>query len=174
MIFFQELDKDESVVKSPTGLRYTIIAEGSETRPNATDAVMVEYTGTRINGEVFDSSEKRGEPLTIPLNRVVKGWTEGLQLIGEGGEIRLYIPPDLGYGKKVRPGGRLLSAADTAGSGLATLDRSGSLGVEIRPEGGRIGLCGLDGLPETDPIPGLDGDDARGGYDCPETARSFC
>ena len=105
--YFLELDKDSSIVKSPTGLRYTIISEGNENRPQATDTVSVEYTGTRINGEVFDSTEQRGEPMAIPLNHVVKGWSEGLQLIGEGGEIKLYIPSDLGYGKKARPGGKI-------------------------------------------------------------------
>ena len=110
--FFVELDKDEAVIKSPTGLRYTIVSEGHGDHPIPTSTVNVEYTGTRINGEVFDSTEKRGESVSIPLNRVVKGWTEGLQLIGEGGEIRLYIPPELGYGKKVRPGSTI-QAGDT-------------------------------------------------------------
>jgi FKBP-type peptidyl-prolyl cis-trans isomerase len=105
--YFLELDKDSSVEKSPSGLRYTIISEGNENRPNATDTVRVEYTGTRINGEVFDSTDQRGEPMAIPLNHVVKGWREGLQLIGEGGEIKLYVPADLGYGKKARPGGKI-------------------------------------------------------------------
>ena len=110
--FLEELDKDESVIKSPTGLRYTIISEGDGDHPTPTSTVKVEYTGTRINGEVFDSTKDRGEPVSIPLNHVVKGWTEGLQLVGEGGEIRLYIPPDLGYGNKVRPG-RTIQPGDT-------------------------------------------------------------
>lgn len=110
--FFQELDQDESVIKSPTGLRYTIVSEGHGDHPTPTSTVNVEYTGTRINGEVFDSTEKRGKSVSIPLNRVVKGWAEGLQLIGQGGEIRLYIPPELGYGKKVRPGSTI-QAGDT-------------------------------------------------------------
>jgi FKBP-type peptidyl-prolyl cis-trans isomerase len=105
--FFAELDKDESVMKTPSGLRYTIVSEGDGAHPEPTSTVRVEYTGTRINGEVFDSTENRGEPVSFPLNRVVKGWTEGLQLIGEGGKIKLYIPPDLGYGKNARPGGTI-------------------------------------------------------------------
>jgi len=88
---------------TPSGLKYRIVREGSDTKPNAQDSVTVHYEGKLEDGTVFDSSYKRGETISFPLGQVVKGWTEGLQLVGEGGEIELIIPPDLGYGAAGAP-----------------------------------------------------------------------
>lgn len=102
--FFAELDQQDNIMVTDSGLRYEIIEEGSSTRPGATDKVKVHYEGKLINGDMFDSSLRRGEPIEFGLNRVIKGWTEGLQLIGEGGKIKLYVPAELGYGSTARPG----------------------------------------------------------------------
>ena len=87
-----------------SGLQYRIINPGSEAKPAATDKVNVNYHGTLPDGRTFDSSFDRGEPISFPLNGVIPGWTEGLQLIGEGGQIQLVIPPDLAYGQRGAPG----------------------------------------------------------------------
>ena len=82
-----------------TGLKYQVLKHGSGTvSPKATDTVQVHYHGTLLNGTVFDSSVERGQPATFPLNRVIRGWTEGLQLMKVGDKFRFEIPPDLAYG----------------------------------------------------------------------------
>lgn len=81
-----------------SGLKYAVLQEGSGNYPKATDTVTVHYRGTLLNGEEFDSSYKRGQPTSFPLTGVIKGWTEGLQLIQPGGKIKLIIPPELAYG----------------------------------------------------------------------------
>lgn len=81
-----------------SGLKYRILRAGTGARPNATQTVKVNYAGWLINGKVFDSSYARGMPLTFGLNQVVKGWTEGMQKVSEGGMIELEIPGYLGYG----------------------------------------------------------------------------
>ncbi len=86
-----------------SGLKYRVVREGSDTKPGAQDSVTVHYEGKLEDGTVFDSSYKRGETISFPLGGVIKGWTEGLQLVGEGGEIELIIPPDLGYGATGAP-----------------------------------------------------------------------
>lgn len=86
-----------------SGLAYEIVEEGSGDNPRATDTVEVHYEGRLTSGEVFDSSYQRGETATFPLNRVIAGWTEGLQLIAPGGKIRLVIPAELGYGDQGAP-----------------------------------------------------------------------
>lgn len=85
---------------TPTGLKYVIAKEGTGKSPKATDNVTVHYVGTLTNGTQFDSSIDRGEPATFPLNRVIPGWTEGLQLMKTGGEAVFYIPSDLAYGEQ--------------------------------------------------------------------------
>jgi FKBP-type peptidyl-prolyl cis-trans isomerase FklB len=86
------------VVTLPSGLQYKILKEGTGPKPAATDTVICNYRGTLLNGKEFDSSYKRGQPATFPLNRVIKGWTEALQLMPVGSKWQLFIPPDLAYG----------------------------------------------------------------------------
>ncbi|HWJ28000.1 MAG TPA: FKBP-type peptidyl-prolyl cis-trans isomerase [Flavisolibacter sp.] len=88
------------VVSLPSGLQYEIIKEGNGPKPTATSNVTCHYHGTLIDGTVFDSSVQRGRPATFPLNRVIKGWTEGLQLMPTGSKWRFFIPPHLGYGDR--------------------------------------------------------------------------
>ncbi|MDE6237001.1 MAG: FKBP-type peptidyl-prolyl cis-trans isomerase [Muribaculaceae bacterium] len=90
----------DSVVTTSTGLRYMVVKEGEGKAPGATDIVKVHYIGTLPNGEVFDSSVERGEPISFPLNQVISGWTEGLQLMKEGGKTVFYIPSNLAYGPR--------------------------------------------------------------------------
>lgn len=83
---------------TPSGLRYITLTEGTGKSPVATDQVTVHYTGTLLDGKKFDSSVDRGQPATFPLNQVIRGWTEGLQLMKEGGKTKFIIPSELGYG----------------------------------------------------------------------------
>ena len=89
----------EGVQTTESGLQYKIIEAGNEVKPAVTDTVWVKYEGKLLDGTVFDKTEEDGDPIKMNLNRVVKGWQEGLQLIGEGGKIELYIPAALGYGE---------------------------------------------------------------------------
>ena len=98
--FLAENKKKEGVKTLPSGLQYVILAEGKGNNPKATDTVTVQYRGTLIDGTEFDSSFKRGQPATFALNQVIKGWTEGVQLIKEGGKIKLFVPSELGYGDR--------------------------------------------------------------------------
>ena len=91
--------KQTGYTTTPSGLKYKVIRKGTGKRPAATDLVTVNYEGRLTNGTVFDSSYQRGEPATFPLNRVIAGWTEGLQLMQEGAEYELYIPYNLAYGE---------------------------------------------------------------------------
>ncbi|MCB1645082.1 MAG: FKBP-type peptidyl-prolyl cis-trans isomerase [Pseudomonadales bacterium] len=88
------------VVVLPGGLQYLVLKSGSGRSPGPTDTVVTHYHGTLIDGKVFDSSVNRGEPLEFPLNRVIKGWTQALQLMKEGDKWRLFIPPELAYGAR--------------------------------------------------------------------------
>ena len=92
--------KNEGVVTLPSGLQYKILEEGNGGKPKATDNVKCHYEGMLIDGSVFDSSIQRGEPATFPLNQVIAGWTEGLQLMQEGAKYRFFIPYTLGYGER--------------------------------------------------------------------------
>ena len=85
-------------------MQYKIITEGTGKRPTATSVVKVHYKGQLTDGKVFDSSYDRGEPVEFPLNKVIPGWTEGLQLLKEGGKATFYIPAKLGYGEQGVPG----------------------------------------------------------------------
>lgn len=105
--FLEENKKKEGIIETESGLQYEIIQEGTGKSPVATDLVKCHYHGTLINGTVFDSSVERGEPAEFPLNRVITGWTEGLQLMKEGAKYKFYIPTELGYGERVRPGGKI-------------------------------------------------------------------
>lgn len=90
----------EGVKTLPDGLQYKVITEGKGKTPSATDTVTVNYRGTLIDGTEFDSSYKRGEPATFPVNGVIRGWTEALQLMKEGSKWQLFIPPSLAYGER--------------------------------------------------------------------------
>jgi FKBP-type peptidyl-prolyl cis-trans isomerase len=92
--------KKADVVTTESGLQYMIVREGTGVKPTERDTVEVNYEGKNLAGKVFDSSYERGTTVTFPLNGVIKGWTEGMQYVGEGGEIMLWIPADLAYGER--------------------------------------------------------------------------
>lgn len=92
------LKNDKDVKQTASGLQYKVLVEGTGASPKATDEVLVHYTGKLIDGSVFDSSVQRGEPISFPLNGVIAGWTEGLQLMKEGGKYIFFIPSELAYG----------------------------------------------------------------------------
>ena len=98
--FLAENAKKPGVVTLPSGLQYQVLREGNGRKPSATDQVECHYEGTLINGQVFDSSCRRGETATFGLNQVIKGWTEGLQLMQEGAKYRFFIPYNLAYGER--------------------------------------------------------------------------
>ena len=98
--FLEENAKREEVVVTESGLQYEVLKMGKGKKPTATDRVKVHYHGTLIDGTVFDSSVERGEPITFALNQVIKGWTEGVQLMPVGSKFRFYIPQELGYGSQ--------------------------------------------------------------------------
>jgi FKBP-type peptidyl-prolyl cis-trans isomerase len=100
-----DADAPKTFAATPSGLKYRVLRKGTGGSPKASDTVKVHYHGWLDNGNVFDSSYRRGESIEFPLNGVIKGWTEGMQLVGEGGMIELEIPSDLGYGKRGTPGG---------------------------------------------------------------------
>jgi FKBP-type peptidyl-prolyl cis-trans isomerase len=109
--FLLENRKKAGVKITSTGLQYEVLVEGTGPRPTATDTVVTHYAGTLIDGTEFDNSYKRGEPITIPVSGVIKGWTEALQLMPVGSKYRLYIPQELGYGiheSGAIPGGSVL------------------------------------------------------------------
>lgn len=97
--FLAENAKKEGVKVTASGLQYKVIKEGTGRKPKATDRIRCHYEGTFTDGRVFDSSYKRGEPIVFGLNQVIKGWTEGLQLMAEGAKYELYIPYQLAYGE---------------------------------------------------------------------------
>ncbi|MDE6247568.1 MAG: FKBP-type peptidyl-prolyl cis-trans isomerase [Muribaculaceae bacterium] len=101
--FLDENATKEGVKVTASGLQYKVIKEGEGATPTAEDEVTVHYTGKLLNGNVFDSSINRGEPATFPLNRVIPGWTEGVQLMKEGATYEFYIPSDLAYGPQGIP-----------------------------------------------------------------------
>ena len=98
--FLQENAKQTNVITTASGLQYQMVEQGMGRSPGPTDQVTVHYRGKLIEGREFDSSHKRGKPATFPLNGVIKGWTEGLQLMKEGGKAKLFIPPELAYGSR--------------------------------------------------------------------------
>lgn len=103
--FLAENAKREEVTVLTSGLQYEVIKEGNGDKPKATDKVTTHYHGTLINGDVFDSSVQRGEPATFPVNGVIQGWVEALQLMPVGSKWKLYIPSELAYGANPHPGG---------------------------------------------------------------------
>lgn len=97
--YLAENAKKDGVIVTSSGLQYTVLKEGTGKSPKATDSVKCHYEGFLTDGTLFDSSIQRGEPATFPLGGVIKGWTEGLQLMKEGGKTRFFIPYNLGYGE---------------------------------------------------------------------------
>lgn len=102
--FFAKLSKMPEIEESSTGLFYHIKNQGSEKKPTSSNEVVVHYEGKLIDGTIFDSSKRRGEPATFGVSQVIPGFKEGLQLLGEGGQATLYIPAELGYGNMDIPG----------------------------------------------------------------------
>ena len=98
--FLAQNAQKAGVTTLPSGLQYEVLTEGSGPKPSLKSSVTTHYHGTLINGTVFDSSYQRGQPATFPVNGVIAGWTEALQLMSEGSKYRLYIPSDLSYGKR--------------------------------------------------------------------------
>ena len=98
--FLAENAKKEGVVVLPSGLQYVVLTEGSGRKPSATDNVKCHYEGRLTDGTVFDSSYRRGAPAVFPLNGVIAGWPEGVQLMGEGAKFRFFIPYNLAYGER--------------------------------------------------------------------------
>jgi len=111
--FLADNKKNDGIFVTASGLQYKVIVKGDGPKPAATDKVRVHYTGKTIDGQVFDSSVERGEPAEFPLNQVIPGWTEGLQLMSVGSKYMLYIPSELGYGDRgsggiIKPGATLI------------------------------------------------------------------
>lgn len=102
--FLAENGKKEGVHTTASGLQYVVEAEGNGDRPGPEDEVTVHYTGKLTDGTIFDSSVQRGEPATFPLNRVILGWTEGVQLMKTGAKYTFFVPSDLAYGAQGIPG----------------------------------------------------------------------
>ena len=118
--YLEDNSKVIGVKTTESGLQYLVLQEGTGTEhPGATDQVKVHYHGTLIDGTVFDSSVERGEPISFGLNQVIKGWTEGLQLMVVGEKTRLFIPSELGYGNrpagKIGPGSTLIFDVELLG-----------------------------------------------------------
>jgi len=111
--FLEKNAKEKGVVTTASGLQYKIIKEGQGPKPTDTSTVSVNYNGTLLDGTVFDSSIERGQPAEFPLNRVIKGWTEGIQLMSVGSKYKFWIPSELAYGDngaggKIKPGALLV------------------------------------------------------------------
>jgi len=97
--YLEENKTGEGVNVTESGLQYKVLKEGDGRSPGESDRIMVHYKGTKLNGTVFDSSYERGEPATFQVDQVIQGWTEGVQLMNEGGKYRLFIPANLAYGE---------------------------------------------------------------------------
>ena len=98
--YFEKNKETEGVVETESGLQYVISEAGSAEKPGPRDTVYVHYKGTLLDGTVFDEVKPESESAVLTLNRVIPAWTEGIQLIGEGGKIKLYVPASLGYGER--------------------------------------------------------------------------
>ncbi|HKL37871.1 MAG TPA: FKBP-type peptidyl-prolyl cis-trans isomerase [Bacteroidales bacterium] len=105
--FLAKNKEKEGITTTESGLQYKVIEEGAGASPDANDTVRVHYEGKTIDGETFENSRDQGEPVEFPVNRVISGWTEGLQMMKEGAHYKFFIPTDLAYGSRVRPGGKI-------------------------------------------------------------------
>jgi FKBP-type peptidyl-prolyl cis-trans isomerase FklB len=119
-VFLEENAKREGVITLPSGLQYEIMKEGDGEKPGPRSTVKCHYHGTTIEGKVFDSSVKRGTPASFPLNRVISGWTEALQLMSVGSKWKLFLPPNLAYGeeqisKEIGPNSTLIFEVELLG-----------------------------------------------------------
>jgi FKBP-type peptidyl-prolyl cis-trans isomerase FklB len=129
----------EGVVALPDGLQYKILTEGNGPKPTASDTVVCNYKGTLINGTEFDSSYKRGKPATFPVSRVIKGWTEALQLMPVGSKWQLFIPPDLAYGANgaggdIGPNSTLIFEVDLLSIQANENKDQGDKSKEVKPD----------------------------------------
>lgn len=126
--FLKENAQKDGIITTESGLQYQIIESGNEVKPGEKDTVFVHYTGTLIDGTEFDASDPEKDPVRMQMNRVIKGWTEGLQLIGEGGHIKLFIPADLGYGMRgtgaIKPNSALIFDVELVKVGKAPADKA--------------------------------------------------
>jgi len=102
--FLEENAMNSDVIQTESGLQYRVLEEGTGPSPSATDEVEVHYEGSLLSDEVFDSSYERGEPIVFPLNQVISGWTEGVQLMNVGSKYQFFIPSELAYGNNPPPG----------------------------------------------------------------------
>lgn len=102
--FLEENKKKDNIKVTSSGLQYEILSDADGKKPSKTSKVSVHYTGSLLNGQVFDSSVQRGTPAEFGLNQVIPGWTEGLQLMSEGAKYKFYIPAELAYGQRGAPG----------------------------------------------------------------------
>jgi len=118
--FLKENGTKEGVVTTESGLQYKILSQGDGPKPQAEDTVKVHYKGTLLDGSEFDSSYSRGEPAVFPLNQVIPGWTEALQLMNTGTKAQIFLPPDLAYGDRgappvIEPGSMLIFEVELLG-----------------------------------------------------------
>lgn len=142
--FLDENRKKDGVKTTASGLQYKVMKEGNGPQPKASDTVTVDYKGTLIDGTEFDSSYKRGQPATFPLNGVIKGWTEGLQLMKTGAKYQFFIPADLAYGSRqmgpdIPPNSTLifeveLKSVQAAGAGSPSPAPAGEKEKEEKPK----------------------------------------
>ena len=100
MTFMEENSKKDGVITTASGLQYMVVKTGEGDSPTLRDTVSVHYTGRLLNGDVFDSSHKRGQPAEFPVSGVIPGWTEALQLMQPGGQLEVWIPSELAYGER--------------------------------------------------------------------------
>jgi len=126
-VFLATNKTKEGVVTQPSGLQYKILKEGTGAKPTASDTVVCNYRGTLLNGTEFDSSYKRNEPATFPLNGVIKGWTEALQLMPVGSKWQLFVPSTLAYGERGTPDG-------TIGPGSTLIFEVELLSIQEKPK----------------------------------------
>ena len=127
-LFFENNKKNKNVITTASGLQYEVLKQGSGAKPKATDKVKVHYHGTLIDGTVFDSSVDRGAPIEFELDKVIPGWTEGVQLMSVGSKYRFFIPPALGYGPrsvgKIKPNSILIFEVELLDIGVAQIQNN--------------------------------------------------